>query len=150
MVYKRSLYLARTPVIIVILFKEIDVYREAIKKYHDANTRNYPKDTDELAEFTRNNRIEMWTPCLQNNCKRHKPKVSPLRHKRRKSLGLRTQRSTRPEAQKDMTLNQYIEFLQTYSNKHPKAGEMRVTDTYDDDPCEIEIVDGTVVLAEEF
>jgi hypothetical protein len=49
-----------------------------------------------------------------------------------------------------MTLQEYIDSLIEFIKLHPDAKDMRVCDTYDDDPCDLEIIEGSVVLAEEF
>lgn len=57
--------LPRVPKLTVILFKELDVYREAIKRYHDTNTRNYPEDFEEFSERTDDCGNAVRTPHLQ-------------------------------------------------------------------------------------
>lgn len=133
---------------LVILFKELDIYREAVK--NDPNRRNYPTHSNGIHYFPRNHNSGVWTPRIQNGIL-HRQKVSPLRYRRRKSVALRPYRPIRETTEKDtMTLKEYIETLIEFVKLHPDAEEMRVCDTYDDDPCDPEIIEGTLVLAEEF
>jgi hypothetical protein len=61
----KGIKIARSKTIVIILFQELDVYREAIKRYHDANTRNYTEDAEDVAEPTGNSGDAVWTPHLQ-------------------------------------------------------------------------------------
>lgn len=133
---------------LVILFKEIDKYREAAKQ-NDPYRRDYPTYSNGKHYFPRNRNSGVWTPRVQNGIL-HRQKVSPLRYRRRKSLGFRPYRPIREKAEKNMTLKEYIESLTEFIKLHPDAENMRVCDTYDDDPCDPEIIEETLVLAEEF
>jgi hypothetical protein len=57
--------LPRTKKMILILFKELDVYREAIQKYHDTNTRNYPENAEIIPESTGDNGNALRPPHIQ-------------------------------------------------------------------------------------
>jgi hypothetical protein len=136
--------------LLLILIKEIDVYRRAVKEKDDTDRRDYPTYSNGIHYFPRNHNSGVWTPRVQNGIL-HRQKVSPLRYRRRKSVALRPYRPIRETTEKDkMTLREYINILTEFIKLHPDAEEMRVSDTYDDDPCDLEIIDNTVVLAEEF
>ena len=135
---------------LVILFRELDEYRKAEEKEDDPNRRYYSTYSNGISYFPRNRGIAVWTPRIQNGIL-HRREMSPMRYRRRKSLAIRQYRPTKEKAKKNtMTLKEYIASLVDFIKLHPDAGEMRVCDTYDDDPCDPEIIEGTLVLAEEF
>lgn len=131
--------------IIAIKFSELDVYHEAVRRYYDPNPPEYIENSDGI-RIPRNYPVAVRSSRIQFRPQQRKMRL--MRFGIGIPVGFREVGEPRKEAQKNMTLREYIESLEKFISANPEADQMKITDTYDDDPCELEIVDGTIVFAE--